>query len=387
MAVQSGEELRAWLRLLGCRLDRPALSAIVGRIRSPLEVLDSSDAELAGRFSLGDKQLEALRRTPRTEAIERQFAAMERHGIELVPLGDPDFPRNLFEMRTPPPAIFAQGRVEDFDALAVGIVGPRAATSYGAAVAGRLARDFAPTLTVVSGAALGIDSVAHEAVLEAGGRTIAVMGCGLDVNYPAGNELLRRRIADGNGALLSAYAPGVQPLRGNFPARNFILAGLCLAVVVVEASSRSGALVTARAAGEEGRPVYAVPGDITRRNSEGSNALLRDGAIACTSAADVIADMEAMLHGELEALRRRRERPPQPVPEASSAPAAADKSLAPGEFLLLDVIRHAPVSHDDLMARFVPERLSVGDLATALLMLEMKGRISQMPGRIYAPKL
>lgn len=309
--------------------------------------------------------------------------------MRLLPISHPEYPRNLFHMRTPPPALFVKGALADIDALAIGIVGPRHATSYGLEVTTALVRDLAAPFTIVSGAALGIDSRAHATALRHGGRTIAVLGCGIDVDYPAQNRPLREQIAEEGGALVSIFPPGTQPLRGNFPVRNFVLAGLSLAVVVVEASARSGALVTARAAGEEGRPVYAIPGDINRVNSEGSNALLRDGAIALTSAADLVGDMEPMLAGdELDTLRRRRAQglgiaPGEETDTAASPPLPATTQ----EARLLEAIRHSPTSHDDLMARFVPAVMDVGDFATALLTLEMDGHIHQMPGRVYAARL
>jgi DNA processing protein len=292
-------------------------------------------------------------------------------------------------MRVAPPAIFVKGAIEEIDRLAVGIVGPRVPTNYGMEVARMLARDFAPTLTVVSGAALGIDSAVHQEVLEHGGRTLAVLGCGIDQNYPARNEPLRRRIGEGReGALISIFPPGSRPLRGNFPQRNFVLAGLCLAVVVVEASATSGALVTARAAGEEGRPVYAVPGDITRRNSAGSNALLRDGATACTSATDVLADLQGMLAEELEMLRERRAQHGLTIaPATAGEDAPRSEADSPVEAMVLRVIQHSTISHDDLINQFVPGNMSMGDLSTALLMLELKGKIQQLPGRFYGPRL
>ncbi|MEO8377107.1 MAG: DNA-processing protein DprA [Candidatus Sumerlaeota bacterium] len=389
MAIRDEQSCREWLRLVGCSLDRATLGGALANIEEPGQLLDAGDEELAAQFHFSPRNIQQFRKQPATAIIEKQMRTMDERGIDLVAVSDRAFPRNLFRVRVPPPAIFVRGQIEDVDALAVGIVGPRMATSYGLSVTKAFARDFAQTMTVVSGAALGIDSAAHEAVMNAGGRTIAVLGCGLDVNYPAGNERLRERIAREGGALISTYPPGTQPLRGNFPARNEILAGLSLAVIVVEASTTSGALVTARAAGEEGRPVYAVPGDITRKNSAGSNALLRDGAIACASAGDVLADMEAMLTGEMESLRERRggrEDSEQTTGKKIEAATPA-ASNTPEENLLLAAIQHSAISHDELMAQFVPARLSVGDLSTALLMLEMKGKIEQLPGRLYSPKL
>lgn len=355
---------------------------LLRQVPSPGEILQLSDHELTTRLGLGTRQVEALRRLPRRDALDDQERVLDRERIAVLPVSHPAFPRNLFQMRIPPPIVYTKGTLREDDLLAVGLVGPRQATPYGIQVARRFAADFAPTMTVISGAALGIDSVVHEAALENGGRTIAVLGCGIDVNYPAGNAALRQRIASDQGALISVYPPGTPPLRGHFPARNFILAGMSLAVIVIEASRTSGALVTARAAGEEGRPVYAVPGDITRRNSEGSNMLLRDGAIACTSANDVLADLEPILTGELEALWRKRR-----APGAAESPESPGQPLSLHERAILDLVAHSEISHDELIDRLVPARLSLGELATALLMLEMGGRILQLPGRRYAVKL
>ncbi|CAN5374306.1 DNA-processing protein DprA [soil metagenome] len=381
--IPAQDAREAWLTLLGSGLDRSTIALALQTAVDARELLDASDAELASRFDFSPRAVEAIRRTPGRETVARQLRAMDEHGMDLIPLNDPGFPRNLFHMRVPPPAVFVKGKIEDYDSLAVGIVGPRAATNYAVDVARRLATDFAPNLTVISGAAMGIDSTAHEAVLNAGGRTIGVLGCGIDINYPSGNGRLRQRITE-QGALLSIFPPGTKPLPGHFPMRNFVLAGLSLAVVVVEASKTSGGLVTARAAGEEGRPVYAVPGDITRKNSEGSNLLIRDGAILCTSAADVIVDLEATLHGELEMLRRRRLTPAKISPAAGRPQPAAPDAL---QSALLDLINHSPAPHDSLLDRFVPDRCSLGELSSALLMLEFAGRIQQLPGRVYAPKL
>jgi len=384
------KELAAWLRWIGCALDRATLFQLQSKAPHPLDLLEAENSELMRRFQLNGRQIARLRQQPSLAEIDRQISAIERHQIALLPASSPEFPANLFKMRVPPPAIFIRGRLKDFDALSVGIVGPRMATPYGLEVTRRLAQDFAPTLTIVSGAALGIDTAAHKAALQAGGRTIGVLACGLDVDYPAGNRPIRERIAHGEaGALISIFPPGAKPLRHHFPARNEVLAGLSQAIIIVEASEKSGALVTARAAGEEGRQVYAVPGDITRRNSRGSNALLRDGAAVCTSADDILADLEITLRDEMDRLSQRRaEFQPQPR-QAEDFPERRENHPSPdkNQKLLLHEIEHHPVSHDDLIARFVPGEMTVGDLSTALLTLEMTGRIQQQPGRIYAPKL
>ncbi len=386
MSTGTAEDPRGWLRLLGCGLEKSRLTALVGALGSPGAVMDASDSELAETHGLGTRHIQALRQQPTPADIDRQMIALERSGARIVPVASPDFPRNLFHLRVPPPAIFVKGRLESYDSLAVGIVGPRTPTAYGLSVARALARDFAPTLTIVSGAALGIDSAAHEAVLDAGGRTIGVLGCGIDINYPSTNAKLRARIGDGGqGALVSIFPPLSPPHSHHFPIRNHILAGLSLAVVVVEAGARSGALVTARAAGEEGRQVYAVPGDITRANSAGSNALLRDGAAVCTGAASVIEDLEGTLHRELEELLRRRRAAPGAAPTEEHAVSNAGRS--PGEEAILRMVAHSSISHDDLIAKLVPGSMSLGELSSALLMLELDGRIRQSPGRLYDARL
>lgn len=380
------EHRRDWLRLLSCGLDRHLLSTLTAGLASPGELFDFPDQRLQEQFGLSPAQCAALRRRPDPKVLDEQLRTMDREKITLLPAGHPDYPENLFKMRQPPAVLFVKGRLERHDTLAVGIVGPRNATPYGISVAQHFAREFAPTLTVVSGAAAGIDSAAHEAVLATGGRTIAVLGCGIDVNYPANNAQLRARIGSGEaGALVTIFPPGTQPHRHNFPIRNYVLAGLSLAVIIAEAAKRSGALVTARAAADEGRAVYAVPGDITRRNSEGSNQLLRDGASVCTKPSDIISDLEFTLREELLELLQRPS-PTQPATTDSPSPAAPGPAN-PIERVLLDAIRHHPISHDDLIEQFVPARMTIGELSTALLMLEMNGAIEQQPGRVYAPRL
>src|SRR5881398_1331870 len=207
--------------------------------------------------------------------------------------GDPNYPALLGAIPSPPP-LYVRGTVTADDALALAIVGARAATPYGVEVAERLAGELAARgVTIVSGLARGIDTAAHRGALAAEGRTIAVLGCGIDVVYPPENARLMRQIAE-RGAVLSQFPPGTPPLPYNFPTRNRTLAGLALGVVVVEAGERSGALVTAGYAGDLGREVFAVPGRITAEESRGTNALLRDGAILVRNWADVVQELPDM---------------------------------------------------------------------------------------------
>ena len=209
--------------------------------------------------------------------------------IELRP-GDARYPA-LLGASPAPPRIFVRGALDAADALALAIVGSRRPTPYGLAIAEQLASELAARgVTIVSGLARGIDTAAHRGALAAGGRTLAVLGCGLDIVYPPENTVLARTI-EARGALVSQFSPGVPALAGHFPARNRTLAGLALGVVVVEAAERSGALITAGFAGDLGRETFAVPGRITSPTSVGANRLIQDGAKLVTCWQDIVSEL------------------------------------------------------------------------------------------------
>jgi DNA processing protein len=237
------------------------------------------------------------------------LAALEARGLRFVARSDAAFPSALRAIFDAPAGLFLRGAApaELLDQPAVAVVGARACSPYGAQVARMLGRELAAAgLVVVSGLARGIDGEAHRGALEAGGPTVAVLGCGIDRDYPAAHAELARRIA-ATGLVVSEYAPGVEPAPWRFPARNRIIAGLAAATVVVEARERSGALITADLSLEEGREVFAVPGEITSALSAGTNALLRLGATALTCPGDVLESfgIEPKAAVELDAETRR----------------------------------------------------------------------------------
>lgn len=272
------------------------------------------------------------------------------------------FPERLAAIFDPPPALYIRGG-GDLELLArrsVAVVGARSCSPYGSQVARMLGRDLAAAgLVIVSGLARGIDGEAHRGTLDAGGLTVAVLGCGIDRDYPASNAQLSRRIEE-EGLVVSEYEPGVEPAPWRFPARNRIIAGLCEAVVVVEARERSGALITADFALDEGREVFAVPGEITSSLSFGVNALLKLGATPLTSSQDV-----------LEALGI--ERPPA-VP-ALELSADAEK--------VLHLVSDGPAGADELTAR---SSLDVGAVSVALTELEIAGLVAAADGVYRAAK-
>jgi len=291
-----------------------------------------------------------LVRPPRGErwrAFERRFderAHLERlaaDGYGFLPRSSGEFPPLLRAIHDPPAGLFLRGDGESelLARPAVAIVGARACSGYGASVARSLGRDLADAgLVVVSGLARGIDAEAHRGALEAEGTTVAVLGCGIDRDYPAAHAELARRVA-GAGLIVSEYAPGVEPAPWRFPARNRIVAGLCAAAVVVEARERSGALITADLAVEEGREVFAVPGEITSSLSAGTNALLKLGATPLTSAGDVLASFGI-----------------------ESEPAQGERSP------LLELL---PATVDELVRQ---TGLGADEIARALVELELEGR-------------
>jgi DNA processing protein len=287
---------------------------------------------------------------------DRRFRAeLGARGVGWIGRGEPAFPPLLGAIHDPPPGLFLRG-AGGFELLArpsVAIVGARSCSPYGSQVARAGARELAAAgLVVASGLARGVDGEAHRGALEAGGVTIAVLGCGIDRDYPASHRELAARICE-RGLIVSEYAPGVEPAPWRFPARNRIIAGLARATVVVEARARSGALITADFALEQGREVFAVPGEITSALSAGSNALLALGACPYTSSHDV-----------LDAL-------------GIDPPSASGVELAAEAALVLERLREFPAGADELQRS---TGLEAGALAAALTELELAGAAVQDGG-------
>jgi DNA processing protein len=285
----------------------------------------------------------------------RYLSALAERGLRFVGRSDPEYPPLLRELHDPPPGLFLRG-AGGADLLrrpAVAIVGARACSSYGAQVARLLGRELAAAgLVVLSGLARGVDGEAHRGALEAGGLTVAVLGCGIDCDYPAAHAQLARRMCE-RGVVASEYAPGVEPAPWRFPARNRIVAGLASATVIVEARERSGALITADFALETGREVFSVPGEITSSLSAGTNALLRLGATPLTSSGDV-----------LEALGiSAKESTPLELGETASAVLAA--------------LANEPAGADQLIQ---DTGLDAPAVAMALAELELAGAVAEADG-------
>ncbi|GAB4572380.1 MAG: DNA-processing protein DprA [Rhodothalassiaceae bacterium] len=304
-------------------------------------------------------------RIPSKAEAEREMQAIAAHGAELLLLGDHAYPKLLMQIEDAPPAILAKGALSLLERATLAIVGARNASSAGRHMAQSLARSLGSAdLAIVSGLARGIDTAAHQGALESG--TIAVVAGGIDVFYPRENEALQRAIAE-RGLLISEEPLGVQPTARHFPKRNRIISGLSLGVLVIEAAERSGSLITARLAGEQGREVFAVPGSPLDPRTRGTNSLLKAGAHLVETADDVTDILSGLA-------------PPvsEPVSGGWRAPPAPEAEIPEGAHdALLELLSFTPTRIDDL-AR--DSGLPAGVVLAVLLELEIAGRIERLPG-------
>jgi len=301
-------------------------------------------------------------------AIDRELALAEDKDVTLVTLVDPEYPGLLREIDDPPLVLYVRGRLPVDPARSIAVVGTRRATRYGKMVAGRFASQLAlKGLTIVSGLAAGIDTAAHQGAIDVGGITVAVLGCGLDYPYPKRNQPLLQTIVE-TGTAISEYPLGMRPAKWTFPQRNRILAGLSRGVLVVQAPERSGSLITARLALEQGREVFAVPGNINSLTSAGSNRLIKQGAQLVDSAEEILAEFPDLQqeHG-------------QPAGEAEEdAPKLGER-----EQRVYDLISLEPVHVDDIIAR---GDLSPTEASHILLLLQLEGLIEEAEGGRYIRK-
>jgi DNA processing protein len=364
VALATGEQLGYWIgfnRVPGIGVVRlRRLLDVFGDVQTAWE---APAAELAAS-GLQGRALAALVEARRRFDPEAEVAGLAAAGVSAVTIDDPAYPARLREIYAAPPILFVRGELRAADDLSVAVVGTRRATTYGKVATERLVGELASGgITIVSGFARGIDTVAHHAALEAGGRTIAVFACGLDVIYPPENRDLARRIA-GQGALVSEHPLGARPEATNFPARNRIVSGIARATLVVEAGAQSGALITARFAADQGRDVLAVPGPITAPGSVGSNRLIQDGARLVQTADDVRAELGVAERDPAGLQLGLNDLLPLTEPEQA----------------ILARLGEEPLGVDDL-ARSLD--LPVQVVASALTLLELKARVRQVGGLNY----
>jgi DNA processing protein len=349
------------------------LAALLDRFGTATAVRDAGLHELTSIPHLGDSVARQVQESLRRGDVDRELTLMERHGVRLVLLGDVEYPVTLSKIDVPPRLLFLRGDFSPQDIQSIAVVGSRTCTSYGKRVAQRLGYDLAKAgCTVVSGLARGIDGMAHRGALDARGRTIAVLAGGLSKIYPPEHAELAEEIVNSGGALITEASMLMEPMAGMFPARNRIISGLSRAVVLVEAADKSGALITARHAAEQGREVFAVPGPVDSIASAGTLQLLRNGAKLVRHAGDVLDDVAGIA--------------PLVVPQSASEPAQpapAFKAPPPN----LDAVQQAvwdfltePRSVDDL-CRGVAR--PIAELTGVLMNLELKRVVRRLPGSVY----
>ena len=294
--------------------------------------------------------------------LDQCLADVQAIGVTLLTWKSEEYPNYLREIEGSPPLIYVHGSLEEIDRWAVAVVGTRRLTSYGRQITQELVAGLVLNgVTIVSGLARGIDAVAHKTALEHGGRTIAVLGSGPDCIYPPENRALARQIVNGRGAIVSEYGLGVQPEAKNFPPRNRIISGLSLGVIVVEAGDRSGASITARFALEQGREVFAVPGNITSPASKGTNRLIQQGAKLVTGVDDVLEELNLAMVLEHSAVQL-------------SLPETQDEAA------LYEYLSAQPVHIDDLSRS---TGLSSSLVSSTLTLMELKGMVRQVGGMNY----
>lgn len=343
-------------------------------------------------FHASRSQLESLRMDAQTvdailaksfdERAKREFDEVKKLGGDILVLDDGSYPDILREIADPPPVLYVKGDWQAcFDQPSIGVVGSRSCSTYGENASEMLARDLASRgITITSGLARGIDTAAHRGAMRASGRTIAVMGTGLDAVYPRENNGLVREILAKGGCLVTQFPLGTPPLKENFPYRNRIISGLSLGLLVVEASERSGSLITARLAVEQDREVMAVPGNITSGNSFGTNYLIKCGAKLVQQWQDIVAELPAEIAARILPPKTDDRKQREKAQNENYIP----QDLSPNETTVYKALSLDDATHIDTLVESCG--LSFGDLNSALVSLDIRDLIRVLPGKCYARK-
>ena len=336
---------------------------LIQHLGEPERVFSASKRELLQVEGVNDRLASVIQGYKIPRQVQEDLTLTQKNGVRIITFSDPDYPTLLRHIHDPPPVLYVRGTVHP-DSLNIAIVGSRNATTYGRTVTERLSEGLARRgFTVVSGMARGIDAAAHTGTLTARGKTIAVLGCGLGTVYPAENKSLFYRIAE-RGAVISEFPFLTPPEAHNFPVRNRIISGLSLGTVIVEATHRSGSLITARLAAEQGREVFAVPGSITSFKSMGTHRLIKEGAKLVEHVDDIVQELNILQ--------------PRPSVAIREKPTI---SLTPEEKKIIDELSPYPV-HIDKLVRHLS--LSAARVSSLLLQLELKGLVTQSPGKLFA---
>jgi DNA processing protein len=334
------------------------------------KIFKATRAQLEQVEKIGPKIADAIINFDKEKTLEREMKLIERYGVKVISCFDENYPANLKEIYDPPAILYVKGELAAEDRYSIGIVGSRRASRYGLETAERLGRELAERgMTVVSGLARGIDAAGHKGALKARGRTIAVLGSGLANIYPPEHMKLADEIQK-SGALISEFPMATEPYKDNFPRRNRIISGLSLGVIVVEAAKNSGALITTDFALEQGRELFAVPGQARTATAAGTNMLIRQGAKLVESADDVIEELGDVIKGHM-----KTEKPEQPE--------HATGGLGRQEEDVFVRLSETPLYIDEIVDG---TGLTVSEVMHSLTKLELKGIVSKLPGKSYVRK-
>lgn len=363
------KEYAPWLALarvkgLGCA----SFKRVAEHLGDPRKAFSAAKTDLAQIPGLDSGAIEGLRNFSGWDEVKEELGRVAKAGASILPYGDPLYPARLRMIPDPPPFLYMKGEIRKEDEKAVAVVGSRSASDYGIRVARELCQGLASLgFTVVSGMARGIDGEAHESALSSGGRTIGVLGSGVDVTYPPEHEELYQRICR-NGAIFSDLPVGTPPFSFNFPSRNRLISGLSLGVVVVEATERSGSLITAALALDQGREVFAVPGEAGASRSRGTHRLIRQGAKLVESVEDIVEEIAPQL------LQRARMGPGNIAP-----PLPPD--MGPEAKGVFELVLERAVQIDEVIQA---TGLSSARVSEILLELEIRGFLRQLPGKRFS---
>jgi len=358
-----------WLSSFVHQVGSRKLNFLLEKFGSARAIFAACHDELKEQMPNAHYAFDCISKQQNLSYIEVLLAQLEAKGIAYISRNNPRFPTLLKEIPDPPVGIFFIGTLPADNTAKIAIIGSRKCSEYGLLTARLLAMPLAAAgIVIVSGMAKGVDSMAHRGALQGKGKTIAVLGCGVDICYPAENKQLREEIIN-NGCVMSEYLPGVRPTPMYFPARNRIISGLCRAIVVTEAGKKSGTLITVDQAQEQGREVFAVPGNISSKLSYGTNQLIRDGAFPVSDYEDILSALG------ISTLLQHNE-----APKASQRTTKIENNLAPDEKRVYDNLSLEPISFDALADK---ANIEIGKLHLICTGLELKGLAKKLPGSRY----
>jgi DNA processing protein len=341
---------------------------LLERFLTPLKALHAPSSELKKIPRIRKETIEHIINYKQKIKYKNELEKVKKQNITLLTLKDNNYPENLKNIYDPPIVLYTKGTLKSQDSLSIAIVGSRRTSIYGKEIAEKLSFELARYgITIVSGMARGIDTASHKGALMAGGRTIAVLGSGLNVIYPPENKKTYNEIIS-SGAVLSEFPLDTPPYKTNFPCRNRIISGLSLGVVIIEAAQKSGSLITAQCALEQGREVYALPGKINSPTSMGTNQLIKEGAKLITKSEDILEDLMPLLKNKISLLKKDN---------------SSNINLSDEEQKIIQIITEEPI-HIDILSK----KLSIPThtLLSKLMHLELKKAIKQLPGKYFIKK-